>query len=97
MRHFITIDIQSSLPNIKCPVLALNGKKDTQVEYKQNLEVLESGLTNCSHETVAYDNLNHLFQHCTSLSESLSYDKIEETIAPEVLADIAAWIKSTAK
>ena len=24
MRHFITIDIQSSLPNIKCPVLALN-------------------------------------------------------------------------
>ena len=92
MRHFITIDIHNSLPNIKCPVLALNGKKDTQVEYKQNLEVLENGLTNCSHETVAYDNLNHLFQHCTNGS-IVEYHQIEETISQEVLDKIISWIK----
>ena len=92
MRHFITKDIHNSLPNIKCPVLALNGKKDTQVEYKQNLEVLENGLTNCSHETVAYDNLNHLFQHCTTGS-IVEYHKIEETISQEVLDKIISWIK----
>ena len=92
MRHFITKDIHNSLPNIKCPVLALNGKKDTQVEYKQNLEVLENGLTNCSHETVAYDNLNHLFQHCTNGS-IVEYHQIEETISQEVLDKIISWIK----
>ena len=92
MRHFITIDIHNSLPNIKCPVLALNGKKDTQVAYKQNLEVLENGLTNCSHETVAYDNLNHLFQHCTNGS-IVEYHQIEETISQEVLDKIISWIK----
>ena len=92
MRHFITIDIHNSLPNIKCPVLALNGKKDTQVEYKQNLEVLENGLTNCSHETIAYDNLNHLFQHCTNGS-IVEYHQIEETISQEVLDKIISWIK----
>ena len=92
MRHFITIDIKNSLPNIKCPVLALNGKKDTQVAYKQNLEVLENGLTNCSHETIAYDNLNHLFQHCTNGS-IVEYHQIEETISQEVLDKIISWIK----
>ena len=92
MRHFITIDIHNSLPNIKCPVLALNGKKDTQVAYKQNLEVLENGLTNCSHETIAYDNLNHLFQHCTNGS-IVEYHQIEETISQEVLDKITSWIK----
>ena len=92
MRHFITKDIHNSLPNIKCPVLALNGKKDTHVEYKQNLEVLENGLTNCSHETVAYDNLNHLFQHCTNGS-IVEYHQIEETISQEVLDKIISWIK----
>ena len=92
MRHFITKDIHNSLPNIKCPVLALNGKKDTQVEYKQNLEVLESGLTNCSHETIAYDDLNHLFQHCSNGS-IVEYHQIEETISQEVLDKIISWIK----
>ena len=92
MRHFITIDIHNLLPNIKCPVLALNGKKDTQVAYKQNLEVLENGLTNCSHETIAYDNLNHLFQHCTNGS-IVEYHQIEETISQEVLDKIISWIK----
>ena len=92
MRHFITKDIHNSLPNIKCPVLALNGKKDTQVAYKQNLEVLENGLSNCSHETIAYDNLNHLFQHCTNGS-IVEYHQIEETISQEVLDKIISWIK----
>ena len=92
MRHFITIDIRASLPNIKCPVLALNGKKDTQVEYKQNLDTLENGLVNCSHETIAYDDLNHLFQHCTNGS-IVEYHQIEETISQEVLDKIISWIK----
>jgi hypothetical protein len=39
-----------------------------------------------------YPGLNHLFQHAdTGTIEE--YAVIEETISPEVLADIAAWIR----
>jgi hypothetical protein len=36
--------------------------------------------------------LNHLFQHCTT-GLTNEYRQIEETISPEVLSDIAQWIK----
>ena len=39
-----------------------------------------------------YPGLNHLFQHCTTGLPN-EYGQIEETISPEVLSDIAAWIK----
>lgn len=32
IRHFLTVDVGKLLPEIKCPVLALNGTKDTQVD-----------------------------------------------------------------
>ena len=38
-----------------------------------------------------YASLNHLFQHCT-LGLPVEYGQIEETIAPEVLSDVAQWI-----
>lgn len=40
-----------------------------------------------------YPSLNHLFQHCTT-GHPNEYSQIEETISPEVLQDIAQWIKS---
>ena len=36
---------------------------------------------------------SHLFQHCTT-GHPNEYSQIEETISPEVLQDIAQWIKS---
>ncbi|MFS6554117.1 alpha/beta hydrolase, partial [Parabacteroides distasonis] len=66
MRHLITIDVRKLLPEIKCPVLAVNGKLDTQVDCTANLGALEKGLVNSRHEIVAFDSLNHLFQHCTT-------------------------------
>ena len=79
-----------AIPQIKCPVLALNGKKDTQVNYQPNLEALDKGLT-AKHQTVALNNLNHLFQHCTTGS-LIEYQQIEETFAPEALQTIADWM-----
>lgn len=80
-----------AIPQIKCPVLALNGKKDTQVNYQPNLEALDKGLT-AKHQTVALDNLNHLFQHCTTGS-LIEYQQIEETFAPEALDKVLEWMK----
>jgi len=37
--------------------------------------------------------LNHLFQHAAT-GNPMEISSIEETISPEVIADIIAWIKS---
>lgn len=94
MRDFLCVDIRETLPNIKCPVLALNGKSDAQVNYSANLDVLEKGLTSCKHEIIAFDGLNHLFQHCQTGFVN-EYYIIEETIAPEILQVMTDWIKKT--
>ena len=88
----LSIDMSKSLPKIKCPVLAINGKLDLQVDHTYNLGVLENGLTNCKHKIVAFDGLNHLFQHCKTGSPT-EYSEIEETISPEVLDVMTDWIR----
>ena len=88
----LSIDMSNSLANIKCPVLAINGKLDLQVEPTYNLGVLEKGLTNCKHKIVAFESLNHLFQHCKTGSPT-EYSEIEETISPEVLDVMIDWIR----
>ena len=88
----LSIDMSKSLPKIKCPVLAINGKLDLQVDHTYNLGVLEKGLTNCKHKIVAFDGLNHLFQHCKTGSPN-EYSEIEETISPEVLDVMTDWIR----
>ena len=88
----LSIDMSKSLPKIKCPVLAINGKLDLQVDPTYNLGVLEKGLTNCKHKIVAFESLNHLFQHCKTGSHT-EYSEIEETISPEVLGVMIDWIK----
>lgn len=93
IRHFLNIDISELLSKIKCPVLTLNGTKDTQVDCTANTIQLEKGLTNCKHTIKKVDGVNHLFQHCTT-GNVVEYQQIEETIAPEVLQTITGWINS---
>ncbi len=93
MLHFLNVDVSKQLPLIECPVLALNGNKDTQVDCDTNVSALEKGLTASSHTVRAIDGLNHLFQHCTTGSV-IEYQQIEETISPEVIDTVVAWIQS---
>ena len=88
-----TLDVSELLSKIKCPVLALNGTKDTQVDCTANTIQLERGLTNCKHTIKKVDGVNHLFQHCTT-GNVVEYQQIEETIAPEVLQTVTKWINS---
>lgn len=93
VRHFLTVDVGKLLPKIKCPVLALNGTKDTQVDCEANTTRIEKGLANCKHSIEKIDGVNHLFQHCNT-GIVTEYQQIEETIAPEVLQEVAKWIKA---
>lgn len=91
---FIATDMACYLPKIKCPVMAVNGSKDVQVEAHDNLSALRKGLkTNKKNLIKEYEGLNHLFQHCTT-GQTTEYRLIEETFAPEVMQDIADWIKA---
>ena len=92
MSHFLSLDMRQILSGINCPVMALNGTKDIQVEAGSNLEALRTGLpANDKSHIEPIDGVNHLFQHCTTGSVS-EYRTIEETFAPEVLEKITVWL-----
>ena len=95
LRYFVKLDASQLLGQIACPVLALNGTRDTQVNADRNLGALKQGLpSSLPHLQIeSCDGLNHLFQHCTTgLTDE--YPLIEETIAPEVLDILFRWISS---
>lgn len=94
MKQFLTLDSRPLLGNITCPVLALNGTKDTQVEPESNLGALRSGLQkNAKNKLEAIEGVNHLFQHCKT-GMTTEYGNIEETIAPEVLEKMVCWLSN---
>ena len=94
MEFFLGLDLSASLSGITCPVMALNGAKDTQVQCDRNIAALEAGLPSNSRSVIrAEDGLNHLFQHCVT-GEVSEYKNIEETFSPEVLSEMIAWIKT---
>jgi hypothetical protein len=83
LRYFITYDPRPALRQVRCPVLALIGSKDLQVEPEANLRAIDQALQKGGNKDFAVKELpglNHLFQSCAtgSLDE---YAKIEETIA----------------
>ena len=89
----IKMDPTPYLQRVKCPVLALNGAWDAQVGAEENLAAIGRLVKHA--EVKQYDRLNHLFQTCDSQNSSLAYGQIAETMAPQVLNDIAQWLKKT--
>lgn len=87
------------LSKVKCPVLALGGKKDIHIPSSQNLKVIEEILQkagNKNYKIMEFPNLNHLFQTANT-GLPMEYSLIEETIAPIALKTIADWIVEQVK
>ena len=94
VEFFYSYNPQTDIARTKCPVMALNGEKDTQVSIDSNLKTIEQLLPrNKKSLCKAYPGLNHLFQHADRGTVE-EYGKIEETISTEVLDDIVNWIKT---
>ncbi|WP_316816211.1 alpha/beta hydrolase family protein [Pedobacter nyackensis] len=94
-RYFIGFDPSLYLTKVKCPVLALNGTLDFQVESTANLAGIKTGLEKAGNkrfEIVPMEGLNHLFQKGTTGAET-EYGNIEETINAAALEKISTWIK----
>ena len=93
-RYAVALDPRVALRQLTCPVLALNGALDLQVDPEQNLPEIEQALAEAGNPDVTIvrlPGLNHLFQTSASGSPS-EYAMIEETISPEALTAISDWI-----
>lgn len=87
------------LKQVKCPVLAVNGSKDSQVVAKENLAGIEAALKeggNPDFTIKKLEGLNHLFQ-TSETGDELEYQKLEETFSPVAMDVIAKWILSRTK
>lgn len=86
MRFYIGYDPDEDLKKISCPVIALNGSKDLQVDARQNLSALKEALENSNKKNFFAElkDLNHLFQE-SSTGLPAEYGTIEQTISPVVL------------
>lgn len=95
MKCFLELEPSVYLEKVKQPVLVLNGTKDLQVLYKQNLHAIEKALKkggNKSYEIHKIKGVNHLFQECKTGSPN-EYSEIEQTISPKVLELMKDFIK----
>lgn len=93
-RYFLTHDPKPNLGKVKCPVLALNGEKDLQVPFRENLESIGKAVRgggNADVTTKALPGLNHLFQP-SKTGLPAEYATIETTFDPAVLELISVWI-----
>lgn len=96
-KYFLTFDPRPTLAKVKCPVLAVNGEHDLQVDPDQNLPEVEKALkagANARYKVVELPGLNHLFQPSETGAPG-EYAKIETTIDPTALEAIGAWVVET--
>lgn len=94
MNFFVSYDPQPEIAKISCPVFALNGGLDIQVDADINLAALRRLLPENENTLIkSYPGLNHLFQHATTGMPG-EYGLIDETISEEVLSDLVRWIRN---
>jgi hypothetical protein len=94
-RDFIKADPRPDLRKLKAPVLALIGALDLQVPAADNIPELERALkANKAAVIKTLPGLNHLFQRAKTGAPS-EYGDIEETFAPEALAELTTWLRAT--
>lgn len=94
-RYFLTYEPADKLQKVRCPVLAINGSRDLQVDAEQNLPAIAAALKKGGNKRVTtkvLPGLNHLFQH-SETGKGSEYGELSETFAPEVLELMTAWIK----
>ncbi len=96
-RYFLTYDPAPVIAQVTVPVLAINGEKDLQVPFEENLREIEAALQrggNANYEIHSLPGLNHLFQSSETGSPT-EYAVIDETWSVESMELIADWILRT--
>ncbi len=94
LRFFLSYDPREDLEKLQCPVLALFGDKDMQVDPEQNASAMKNAFSkghNHEAKVKILPGLNYLFQKAnTGLGRE--YATIPETMSPVALETIESWI-----
>jgi len=99
LRYFVMSDPAVYFGDIHCPVLALNGEKDSQVLADKNITAIREGLESSGNAKVTAQilpGLNHLFQP-SQTGLPAEYGDIEWTFDQETLDLISSWITEVMK
>lgn len=94
-KYFIATNPKQFWTQVKCPVLALNGDKDAQVDKTQNLDAIASYLEESGNEQakiVVMPSHNHLFQ-VAKTGNIMEYGQLKTGISPQTLETVTKWIK----
>lgn len=92
--YFIKTDPAQFWSKVTCPVLALNGDKDVQVDADNNLSAIEKHLTkagNTNYEIKLIANHNHLFQE-TENGSIMEYGRLKDGVSSLTLDMMGDWI-----
>lgn len=93
-KFFLSYDPAPTLEKVKCPVLALDGDKDMQLDPKQNIDAMRAAFARSGNPDVTIEllpGLNYMFQKAEN-GLGWEYATIPETISPEVLQMVGDWI-----
>jgi len=93
-RTFISLDMDTYISKVKCPVLAITGENDIQCPPAENLAAREASLQKAGNKNYSIEEmpgLNHLFRTSESGSP-LEYEQLPEIISPDVLKTILEWM-----
>ncbi|TGE05229.1 alpha/beta hydrolase family protein [Hymenobacter fodinae] len=90
-RYFLDFDPSQKLPDVTCPVLALNGTADLQVDPEHNLPILKKGLKSAKVKSDRLAGVNHWFQPDTK-DWPLVNGVQQPTFSPKALDTVREWI-----
>lgn len=96
---FIKGNPGAALEKVKCPILAINGSVDLQVEPKANLAAVEKAGVKAGNKNVRViemQGLNHLMQE-SKTGKPAEYGEIQQTFSPLAMEAIGTWIKEQVK
>lgn len=85
--------------NVACPVLALNGSNDLQVDARQNLPAISKAVKaggNLNVTVKELPNLNHFFQE-SKTGHPNEYASLKETFSPTALTVMSNWLTAQIK
>ncbi len=94
LRSFLAYDPSSALEQLKCPVLALWGEKDTTLDPEQNSSAMKKAFSKAHNREAKIKilpGLNYLFQKANTGLAS-EYQTLHERMSPIALENIQTWI-----
>ncbi|MGA7669924.1 MAG: alpha/beta hydrolase [Nitrolancea sp.] len=99
-RELWTADAAGPLSRAECPVLVLIGKKDLQVDWQADGEILQQAAQGRSDVTFDYpESANHVLKHESRPRSELTlpdvmprYNADESRLDPEAIADVLQWL-----